>query len=147
TGGSEALADIDEEAITEQWRSSITSPPTDAHRVLAACHGPHVVGFAAFAPVADTEAGQDETEQTVDVLAMEVAEDATRQGHGSRLLAACADLAREQGATALQTWAVGEDEARTRFLQGAGIAPSGMRRRLALPGGGEAIESCWHAQL
>lgn len=81
-----------------------------------------------------------------EILALEVPAAHGRRGHGSRLLAACADLLRQQGATRVQTWAVQADESRTRFLSQAGFAPAGLRRSLDV-GGEEVVEICWYADL
>lgn len=81
-----------------------------------------------------------------EILALEVPAAHGRRGHGSRLLAACADLLRQQGATRVQTWAVQADETRARFLSQAGFAPAGLRRSLDV-GGEEVVEVCWYADL
>ncbi|MCK6212357.1 GNAT family N-acetyltransferase [Georgenia sp. EYE_87] len=81
-----------------------------------------------------------------EILALEVPAAHARRGHGSRLLAACADLLRQQGAARVQTWTVQADESRTRFLGQAGFAPAGLRRSLDV-GGEEVVEICWYADL
>lgn len=140
------LAAVDTGAVTAQWHSAVAEPPSPRHRVLTACAGAEVVGFLAFAPVTDTTLPDSAGDAPVEVLAMEVSDAHTRQGHGSRLLAACADLVREAGGTSLATWAGQDDEPRTRFLSSAGFAPAGPRRILA-SGAGEVVESCWFAQV
>ncbi|MDD9206040.1 GNAT family N-acetyltransferase [Georgenia sp. 10Sc9-8] len=156
---------VDGAALARSWRTAITSPPSDAHRVLSACAGPSVVGFAAIAPAevpvpvapataegaaAPAPEEQDEPAPPAgtvgEILALEVPAAHARSGHGSRLLAACVDLLREQGATRAQTWAVRDDESRTRFLSSAGFAPVGVRRSLDV-GGAEVVEICWYAEL
>jgi GNAT superfamily N-acetyltransferase len=67
----------------------------------------------------------------VEILTLEVDPDHQRGGHGSRLLAACVDLAREDGATHLQTWVLQGDAAREQFLASAGLGPDGACRELA----------------
>ncbi|MFD1719353.1 GNAT family N-acetyltransferase [Georgenia deserti] len=84
--------------------------------------------------------------EVAELLALEVPAAEGRRGHGSRLLAACADLLREQGAARLQTWVVREDEVRTRFLAQAGFAPAGVRRTLDVAGE-DVTEVCWYAEL
>lgn len=167
--GAELDADVAARLSPEQlqgsWAAAIAERPTPLHLVLTAVAGAQIVGFAAMAPaeapvaVAETADGTapaapDEVgtsggaapEAVVEILALEVPAAHGRAGHGSRLLAACADLARERGVTRLQTWAVQGDEARTRFLTGAGFAPLGVRRVLDL-GERSVVEICWHAAL
>lgn len=81
-----------------------------------------------------------------EIGALEVSPAHRRQGHGSRLLAACVDLLREAGATRVQTWIVDGDEARTRFFASAGFAPAGIRRHLEV--GADALtEICWYSDI
>ena len=120
--GEDVLAQLDEDAVRRQWAQAITAPPSPQHRVLVACAGAEVVGLAAFAPAPGG----------VEVLALEVDPDHQRGGHGSRLLTACVDLAREAGADHLETWVLDGDGAREQFLAGAGLGPDGTRRQLAV---------------
>ena len=69
-----------------------------------------------------------------------------RRGHGSRLAAACVDLAREEGATHVQTWAVQGEESRARFLDACGFAPAGLRRASPI-GEKRLVELAWYAQV
>lgn len=161
----EVVAAIDPVALSRFWAAAITAPPSPRHRVLTAVAGAQVVGFAAFAPaevpveVASTDrggaapggetAGHGEPPAAAvvaEILALEVPAAHARRGHGSRLLAACADLLRDQGATRVQTWTVQDDESRTRFLGQAGFAPAGLRRVLDV-GGSQVTEICWYADL
>lgn len=82
----------------------------------------------------------------VEVTALEVPPAYQRAGHGSRLLAAAASTAIEQGASELQIWVLVGDDAHTSFLTAAGFAPAGLRRDLQV---GEELVSqhCWHAFL
>jgi RimJ/RimL family protein N-acetyltransferase len=69
-----------------------------------------------------------------------------RRGHGSRLLAAVADLAAATGAARLSTWVAEADEVTARFLESAGWARAGWARTLDT--GGEPLrEVAWHAVL
>lgn len=122
--GEAVLDQLDAATVQEQWARSITAPPTGGHRVLVACDGPRVVGFVASAPV----------EGGVELVALEVDPDHQRGGHGSRLLAACVDLARESGAGHVRTWVLDGDAAREQFLSGAGLGPDGSRRELGPEG-------------
>lgn len=132
------LASLDPVAFAHSWRAAIESPPSAKHRVLTACDGPRVVGFAAIAPTADGA--------TAEIIALEVDPEHARHGHGSRLLAACADVLRASGAGGVRTWAVEGDEARVAFLTDAGFAPAGQRRTLDA-GGATVRQICWSAGL
>ncbi|MEE6296469.1 GNAT family N-acetyltransferase [Georgenia wangjunii] len=151
----ESLAALDADAFTASWHAAITAPPSPEHRVLTACAGAEVVGFVAFAPAAVDEAAVDEAAPGAtragagaEILSLEVDVDHTREGHGSRLLAACADTVRDGGGTKIQTWARDGDEARTRFLSSAGFAPAGVRRTLDVPDArAPLVEIAWYAAL
>ena len=75
--------------------AAITSPPTPGHGVLVALEQNTVVGFAAFGPPELTAAEQpDPAGPTSEISTLLVEPRWGRRGHGSRLLAAVADLAR-----------------------------------------------------
>src|SRR6187431_2846890 len=76
----EAADALPSDEIESQWAAAIVSAPSRKHRVFVATDGPRVVGFAALAPT--------------EIIALEVAPEHRRQGHGSRLLAACVDTLR-----------------------------------------------------
>lgn len=142
--GAEVLEALDVAAVREQWARAITAPPSATHRVLVACEGARVVGFAASAPTEGSEG--------VEVLALEVDPDHQRSGHGSRLLTACVDLAREDGRRHLQTWVLDDDEPRERFLSSSGLGPDGARRELGLGTGPDGLthavdEHRWVAEI
>lgn len=82
----------------------------------------------------------------LEILALEIRPGAERVGHGARLLAACADLARDAGGTALSVWTMRGDDARQRFLDSAGFAPTGRRREIPV-GSAEAVQDEWWAAL
>lgn len=137
------LEDVDVAAVRDRWTDALTSPPSPAHRVLVACAGARVVGFAASVPLPP---------DGVDVVALEVDPDHQRGGHGSRLLTACVDLARQDGAQHLSTWVLEGDPARERFLAASGLGRAGDHRELALPprpGGAPvtAVEHRWVAEI
>ena len=118
--------------IEQQWAAAITSPPSRQHRVFVATDGPRVVGFAALAPT--------------EIIALEVAPEHRRMGHGSRLLAACVDTLRIANAAEVRAWAFEGDTAREAFLEGAGLGVGGVRRVLEGPNG-ELAERLWRASL
>jgi len=118
--------------IEGQWASAIKNPPSRQHRVFVATDGPHAVGFAALAPT--------------EIIALEVAPEHRRQGHGSRLLAACVDTLRITNAAEVRAWAFEGDDVREGFLAGAGLGVGGVRRVLEGPDG-ELAERMWRASL
>ncbi len=122
-----ALDALDHDAMRSQWATAVSTPPA-GHRVLVACEGATVVGFASIAPV---PAADPATPPGGLLLALEVDPAHQRGGHGSRLLAACVDLLREDGADQLQTWVLDGDAARAQFLSGAGLGPDDTVRELA----------------
>jgi len=137
--GTETLESLDVATVRERWAEAIAAPPSPSHRVLVACDGAQVVGVAASAPV----------EEGVEILTLEVDPDHQRGGHGSRLLAACVDLARADGARHLQTWVLDGDPAREQFLTSAGLGPDGARRELVAPSDRDAgvAEHRWVAEI
>lgn len=132
-----ALERLDESAFEPGWTEAITAPPSPGHRVLVACAGARVVGFAAVRP-----AGED----TGEIVALEVLPDEQRSGHGSRLLAAAVDTMRQDGARAMTAWVLDGDEARAQFYSGAGLGPDGRVRELAA-GHDRVHEHRWTAEL
>ena len=131
--GEAAVLDVDEAAVQSSWLASITSPADPRSRVLVAMAGPRLVGFAAGTP--SNNSPVDGEPWACELVALEVAQAERRQGHGSRLLAAVVDLARERGAHHVATWSFEADEIRLAFLRGAGLEEAGLRRRLPMPGG------------
>jgi ribosomal protein S18 acetylase RimI-like enzyme len=119
----EVLDALAADSLAEAWRPAVTAPPSPGYRVLVACAGPTVVGFAACQP--DGE-----------LVALVVDPAHQRSGHGSRLLNAVVDLLREDGAASVSTWSPVDDAPRLAFLASAGLAPDGTRRTFELPGGG-----------
>jgi ribosomal protein S18 acetylase RimI-like enzyme len=130
--------------VRARWSQAIEQPPSPAHRVLVACDGPRVVGMAASVPTACDNA-PDAT--AIEVTALEVDPDHRRSGHGSRLLAACVDLGRQDGAVEVQCWVPDSAEARAWFLGASGMAADGATRQLVGPDGNNLGESRWTATL
>jgi GNAT superfamily N-acetyltransferase len=137
----------DEEAAAQAWNSAAVTPPTPGHGVLVAVERGSVVGFTAYGPA---ELGTDEMPSpdgpTTEVATLLVEPRWGRRGHGSRLLAAVADLARAGGARRLQVWLPEADQVSARFFESAGWAPDGWARTLDT--GAEPLrELRWHALL
>jgi GNAT superfamily N-acetyltransferase len=120
----EALAAATPEEFAAAWSASLASPPSGAYRLLVACAGEEVVGFAAIGPSVDPDA----TDIDGELLVGGVRPDARRQGHGSRLLNAAVDTARASGFARIRTWLLASDDPTRRFLEDAGFAADGARR-------------------
>lgn len=151
TLGEDVLDSFDESAFVERWSDAVRRPPAPGYRVLVACAGPRVVGFTAVAPVPPPDDEPAAAPGGV-ILALEVNPPDQRAGHGSRLLAAAVDLLRGDGADQVQTWVIDGDEARDRFLAGAGMGPDGAVRDLSSgegPGGETFVvrERRWYAAI
>ena len=140
--------------IAAGWEAAVAEPPSLEHHVLVATTAQAdaasrtVVGLLGLAPTQsmDAEGHVDEAGvQAVEVTALGVEPASQRRGHGSRLLAAAVDLARQDDARALVAWAVRGDESISRILTSVGMAPTGAHRVLGV---GEGItEDCWAASL
>jgi GNAT superfamily N-acetyltransferase len=141
------LDEWDADAATASWRSAIAAPPTPGHGVVVALERNTVVGFAAFGP-AELTAGERPypAGPTAELSTLLVEPRWGRRGHGSRLLAAVADLARATGAARLQVWLPEADRVSARFYESAGWAQQGWARTLDT--GGEPLrEVRWHTML
>ncbi len=141
------LDDWDADSATASWRSAVASPPTPGHGVLVALERNSIVGFAAFGP-AELSAGEvsDPAGATVELSTLQVEPRWGRRGHGSRLLAAVADVVRGGGAARLQVWLPETDSVSAGFYESAGWAPDGWARTLDT--GDEPLrEIRWHALL
>jgi GNAT superfamily N-acetyltransferase len=142
------LDDWDADSATASWRAAVASPPTPAHGVLVALERNAVVGFAAFGP-AELAAGEtsDPAGPTAELSTLLVEPRWGRRGHGSRLLAAVADVARRDGAARLQVWVPEADAVSAGFYESAGWAPDGWARTLDTGGDEPLREIRWHALL
>lgn len=117
----EVLAALDPSALARAWAAAVASPPSPGHRVVVACAGSTVVGFAAV-----DAAGE--------LVALLVDPAHQRRGHGSRLLSAAVDHLRAVGASPVVAWCPLDDLPRRAFLTSAGLAPDGAWRELEVPG-------------
>lgn len=129
----ELLASLDRDEIASVWQASLARPEDARNRVLVALERNTVRGFAVTAPAADPD-----TDRVADgeVVELTVDPEATGQGHGSRLLQACAETLRADRFTRAVVWVGSTDDARRAFLTGAGFAPDGAHRELDLHGDG-----------
>jgi GNAT superfamily N-acetyltransferase len=142
------LDEWDADAATASWRTAIAAPPTPGHGVLVALERNSVVGFAAFGPaeLAGSETG-DPSGPTAELSTLLVEPRWGRRGHGSRLLAAVADVTRGGGATRLQVWLPETDDVSASFYESAGWAPDGWARTLDTGAAESLREIRWHALL
>lgn len=136
----EALAGVTEGDAAAAWQTALAAPPSPAHQVLVAFEGRYAVGFTAIAPASaddlDLGAGAapvgdvPPADATVVVSPLLVEPRWGRRGHGSRLLAAAVDLARDAGATRALAWVLEPDTASRAFFAAAGWEPDGVARIL-----------------
>ena len=125
------LESFQPQAFAAAWRTSLEKPPSAAYRLLVACAGEQVVGFAAVGPSADPDAQDGDGE----LLVLGVHPDGRGAGHGSRLVNAAVDTARGAGFTALRAWLLSTDERTQTFLAAAGLEADGAYRdRVVGPG-------------
>jgi GNAT superfamily N-acetyltransferase len=119
-----------------QWRAAAGHPPSPRHHVLTATDGDRVVGFAALTP-----AGDPDTVPALDgeLIALHVDPPAQGAGHGSRLVNAVADVAREDGVRHLHAWLADAEVALREFLVASGWAYDGATRELDLTGDGRVL--------
>lgn len=110
------------------WRRSLQDPPPGIWRLLVACAGAQVVGYAAIGPSQDV----DGEPTTGSLLEIGVHPAGRRSGHGSRLLNAAADILREAGATELTAWLPADAEATRAFFGHSGMHPDGAYRDRAV---------------
>ena len=128
---SAVLDEWDDAAATASWRQAIAAPPTPAHAVLVAEDAGTLVGFAACGPAEPTpEETPTVAGPTAEVGPLLVEPRWGRRGHGSRLVAAVADLATTAGTARLVMWLPDADRVTAGFLESAGWAPDGWVRSL-----------------
>ncbi|HEU4946937.1 MAG TPA: GNAT family N-acetyltransferase [Kribbella sp.] len=129
----EVVDQLDPSHFAEQWRTALLAPGEARNRVMVALAGHEVVGFAATTPSDDPDA-----DPATDALVAELCVDpeATRAGHGSRLLNAVVDTVRADGFTRLTIWVNSTDDLLRGFYTEAGWAPDGAHRELDLYGDG-----------
>ena len=126
------LARIDPADLALDWARAIISPPSAAERVLVAeaISEQTVVGFVAYGACTDPDASGE-----ADLIALHVAPEYQRQGHGSRLLTAAIDAMAASGFTTAVCWVPLHEEHRRAFLLSAGWGPDGALRDLEAPDG------------
>jgi ribosomal protein S18 acetylase RimI-like enzyme len=121
------LSSIDRAGMVESWHSAIVRPPQARCRVLVALENERVVGFATTVPGQDPDLDEAADGQLGE---LEVDPSAQRRGHGSRLLNASMDTLRADGFSRAVCWISAVDDARRKFLVGAGWAADGSWREI-----------------
>ncbi|MDX6259658.1 MAG: hypothetical protein QOH84_1346 [Kribbellaceae bacterium] len=129
----QVLADLDPAQFSAQWRAALLMPGEARNRVMVALAGRTLVGFAAITASDDPDA-----DPRHDALIAELAVDpeATRAGHGSRLLNAVVDTVRADGFSRVTVWVNATDDVLRSFYTESGWAPDGAHRELDLHGDG-----------
>jgi GNAT superfamily N-acetyltransferase len=140
------LQSLDVGAIAPGWQQAVCAAPSARHHVLVAMEGAWRVGFTAFGPDADGRPEDPDQAATSAITVLLVEPRWGRRGHGSRLLAAVADLAREDGARRLVAWVPAADTASLEFYRSAGWEADGRQRNLDT-GTGLISELRLHAAL
>src|SRR5512132_1813322 len=121
------LSSVSLAQMDESWRMAIERPPEARFRVLVATDGERVVGFATTMPSQDDDADQ-RREGAIDQFVVDPP--AQHQGHGSRLLNACADTLRSDSFDVASCWVNAADDKLRRFLTAAGWAADGASREI-----------------
>lgn len=142
----EILLGLDADRFAASWQAAIARPPSPAHHVLIALEGEQRVGFAAFGPDPDRQPSDPEPDHSAAIGTLLVEPRWGRRGHGSRLLAAVADLARADGVRRLVAWVPAGDTASLEFYRSAGWDADGLQRSLDT-GAGTVAELRLHASL
>lgn len=132
--------------VARSWEAAIGEPPSPHHRVLVAMEGRWRVGFTAFGPDADAQSEDPNQGETAAISVLLVEPRWGRRGHGSRLLAAVADLAGSGGARRLVAWVPAADTASLQFYRSAGWEADGLQRVLDT-GAGTVSELRLHTTL
>ena len=148
--------------VVAHWAATIQAPPTPGHHVLVAREQEAIVGMVAFGP-ADSDAsankmgpeglaggqsgeGINDDGPTGEIATLLVEPRWGRRGHGSRLLAATVDMAREDGLASLITWVPENDVSARTFFGSAGWEEAGSIRTLDADGT-PFREICLHASI
>lgn len=126
------LAQLSLDDLELSWTQALLNPPTGDHALLIAHEGDVITGYALIGPGTDPDGIA--IPGVGELFDLVIDPTVWRQGHGSRLMAAAADLTRETGWTTWVTWCPIDDEIRRAFLVSAGWGPDGAYRDLAVDG-------------
>jgi GNAT superfamily N-acetyltransferase len=119
--------------LAAAWQASLNHPKDARNRVLVALERNTVRGFAVTGPAGDPDA---DPIADGEIGELTVDPDHTGQGHGSRLVQACADTLRADRFRTALVWLNADDDVRRAFLTAAGWGPDGAHRELDLHGDG-----------
>lgn len=129
----DVLTAMDPEDFASAWHASLSKPKDARNRVLVALERNAVRGFAVTAPASDPDS---DPVADGEIVELTVDPQTTRQGHGSRLVQACAETLKADRFTRALVWLASTDDVRRAFLAEAGFAPDGAHRELDLHGDG-----------
>lgn len=101
-------ADLDRDALTAEWDATLSG--SSDGQVHVAVDGDAIVGFAAFEIFGTT----------AELEVFLIHPDAFGQGHGSRLMSACAEHMRSAGCSTAVTWLLSGDDPMQAFLESTG---------------------------
>jgi len=122
------VSQLDPGTMRRAWEHAVLVPP-DRHRAMVAVADDVVVGVGAVVPASDPDLSEGEPMAELTLLLVDP--DQRGKGHGSRLLAACVDLTRDD-ANGLVCWLpAAADDARA-FLTETGWAADGAFRTVAV---------------
>ncbi|WP_238176847.1 GNAT family N-acetyltransferase [Kribbella albertanoniae] len=129
----DVLADLNPAQFAAQWRAALIAPGEARNRVMVALAGRTLVGFAAITASDDPDA---DAQHDALIAELAVQPDATRAGHGSRLLNAVVDTVRADGFRRVTVWVNSTDDVTRAFYTEAGWEPDTAHRELDLYGDG-----------
>lgn len=129
----ELLAAMEPEDFAAAWHTSLNHPKDARNRVMVALERNTIRGFAITGPAADPDSHPVADGEVSDLT---IDPEQRRQGHGSRLVQACADTLRADGFTRAVLWLNSTDDILRDFLAEAGWEPDGGHRELELDGDG-----------
>jgi ribosomal protein S18 acetylase RimI-like enzyme len=142
----EILNSLHASELEAGWTAAVSHPPSSRHHVMVATEGDWRVGFSVFGPDDDVQPDDPSPDRTVSITLLLVEPRWGRRGHGSRLLAAVADLAALDGADRLVAWVPAADTASLEFYRSAGWEADGLQRVLDAGSAG-VTELRLHASL
>jgi GNAT superfamily N-acetyltransferase len=132
----DVLEGLDPAQVGAAWHGSLSKSQDARNRVLVALERNAVRGFAVTTPSPDPDSDPVADGEVAELV---VDPDHTGQGHGSRLLQACADTLRADKFVRAAMWLNTTDDALRGFVTAAGWAPDGAHRELDLRGDGQVL--------
>jgi GNAT superfamily N-acetyltransferase len=119
------VGELDPGVMRRSWEHAALVPPDERHHALVAVADGVVVGIAAVVPAADPDGSVDAPMAELTLLLVDPGH--RGRGHGSRLLAACVDVSRDQSLGLVCWLPSAADDARA-FLAETGWEPDGAYR-------------------